>query len=420
MLSKENNDLLTLVEGNAPMGRFLRDLHWIPFLRAGKLKPDGPPERVRLLGENFVAFRGSDGSVGFLDEACPHRGASLALARNENCALECIFHGWKINTAGQVISVPNESKSPETFAKKVPVRHYAVREAGGLLWVWLGEGSEPLQFPEFDFTGLPDDHLFVSYTPLDCNWMQGLDAAVDSSHVSILHQSWVPQILGAPPGLLQSNSAPRYEVEETDYGMRAAALRDLPDGSCYARVGEFVLPFFMFIGTSNSAAGEATLFTCVPVDDTHSFLIFLRYARAGRGPLTTGPGKPDYEQGDDDLDNFAPVPGDAWKRWGQDRAAMQDGHYTGYTSKLLLEDIVVQTSMGPIVDRTKEHLTSADLGTVRMRRLLLKAIRDHQAGADVSARIEYGQIRADAFVVPPGKTWRDNVPAQLVETMGRA
>ncbi|MDB5444969.1 MAG: phthalate 4,5-dioxygenase, partial [Phenylobacterium sp.] len=87
MISQEENDLLTLVERDAPMGQMMRQNHWIPAIRAGALEADGAPIRVRLFGEDFVAFRATDGRVGFFDEHCPHRGVSLALARNEDCAL---------------------------------------------------------------------------------------------------------------------------------------------------------------------------------------------------------------------------------------------------------------------------------------------------------------------------------------------
>src|SRR5262245_17847644 len=95
MLTAEQNRFLTEVEGDAPMGRWMRERHWIPCTRSDSLKPGGAPQRVKLLGETFVAFRAEDGRVGFFDEACPHRGVSLVLARNEDCALRCIFHGWK-------------------------------------------------------------------------------------------------------------------------------------------------------------------------------------------------------------------------------------------------------------------------------------------------------------------------------------
>src|SRR3546814_10852562 len=84
MLTEEENRLLTDVEGDAPMGRMMRQQYWIPCARSASLEADGAPARVRLLGRNYVAFRATDGRIGFFDEACPHRGVSLVLARNED------------------------------------------------------------------------------------------------------------------------------------------------------------------------------------------------------------------------------------------------------------------------------------------------------------------------------------------------
>jgi nitrite reductase/ring-hydroxylating ferredoxin subunit len=408
-MRREQNELLTRIEGDAPMGLMIRDRYWIPFLRAEKLKPLEAPQRVRLLGENFVAWRAPDGSVGFMDEGCPHRGASLYLGRNDDGAIQCVFHGWKFDTAGRVVAMPNESQNVEEVCSRVPVRHYPVREAGGLLWTWLGkyrDAAEP-QFPEFEFTKLPLDHVWISYSAVPCNWAQGVDATVDSSHVGLLHQSWVNNLAGNVGKLLSQNLAPRYEVQDRPYGVRAAALRPMEDGSCYARVGEFVMPFFMMTGTSNAAAGERTMFICVPVDDQNSILFLLRYSLPDRDPIRTGPGFP-YDPETVDLDNFAVVPGDAAGRWGQDRSAMAEGHFTGYPDNLLVEDVAVQVSMGRVVDRTKEFLNSSDVGMMRVRHMLLKAAAEHQAAAlSEKPRIDYPAIRAESLVLPAGQDWRE-------------
>jgi phenylpropionate dioxygenase-like ring-hydroxylating dioxygenase large terminal subunit len=57
---------------------------------------------VRLLGEELLAFRDTDGAVGLVDENCPHRGANLFWARNEECGLRCVYHGWKFDVTGAV------------------------------------------------------------------------------------------------------------------------------------------------------------------------------------------------------------------------------------------------------------------------------------------------------------------------------
>ena len=121
MVTREENELLCRVTGDAPMGKMLRQHYWLPAVLSVRVRKGEAPVRVKLFGQNFVAFRGADGKVGFLDEACPHRGASLALARVEDCSLRCLFHGWKISSAGEVLEVPNEPNSPKEFARTVKV-----------------------------------------------------------------------------------------------------------------------------------------------------------------------------------------------------------------------------------------------------------------------------------------------------------
>jgi len=414
MVTKAENDLLTRVEGDAPMGRLIRERYWIPFMRAARVEPGGRPIKVRLVGGDYVVFRALDGRVGFIDEACPHRRASMALARNEGCGLRCIFHGWVVDVSGKVTEAPSQRHHAEEFASKVPVRRYDVREAGGLLWVWLDayKGGEAPPFPDFEFTNLPDDHLWVSTTPIACNWLQGLEATVDSVHVNILHQSWVSNIVNSQNAVLQKDLPPLYQFERRNYGVRHAALRDLPDGSVYARVGEFVMPFYGFAGSTNAANGQHTLFISVPVDDENSILIFMRFASADREPLENGPGfrnKPEIEASYN-LDNFAPVPGPASDYWGQNYEAIRNGHHTGFDQNLLVEDIVVQVSMGPITDRTKEFLSSSDAAVMEVRRMLLKAAKSFEAGEDWRTHddgIDYLKIRATSGMVPEGGDWRE-------------
>ena len=131
MLTKEQNERLTSVEGEAPMARLLREGYWLPFSRIEGLAAGAPPVRVRLLGGDYVAFRGEDGRIGFIDERCPHRGVSMALARLEGCALRCIFHGWLVDGSGKVVEVPTEGDRSATVAERVPFNHYPVAEHCG-------------------------------------------------------------------------------------------------------------------------------------------------------------------------------------------------------------------------------------------------------------------------------------------------
>jgi phthalate 4,5-dioxygenase oxygenase subunit len=409
MLKADQNDRLARVANNAPMGRMLRQHYWMPYLRAERLTPGGDPVRVRLLGSDYISFRTGDGQIGFIDQACPHRGVSLALARAEGDGIRCIFHGWKFDATGRLLDVPNENESAERTKNTVRARHYPVREAGALLWVWLGEGSAP-RFPDFEFTTLPTSHIYAGYTEVPCNWVQGIEGTLDSAHVGLLHRSWISKLTPTSTRSIMSNQLVlRYEFEHRPYGLRAVAVRPMDDGSEYVRIGDYVLPYYMFIGSSNSAAGERVIFISVPVDDGNTLLFFVRYNFLEAGPLNTGAGF--QTDAPIDPDHFATLRGDARNNWGQDRAAMRDGHFSGFTDNIITEDIVVQVSMGAIVDRSKEHLSPSDAAIVQARRLLLDAVQDAEAGKlplGAQDTVDFRAIRADARILPPGERWQDH------------
>src|ERR687887_2087438 len=144
MLSKEDNELLTRIGPGTPMGNLMRQ-YWLPFMLSEEVpEADGNPVRVRLLGEDLIAFRDSSGRVGLLGNHCPHRGASLFYGRNEEDGLRCVYHGWKYDVSGQCVDMPNEPVDSD-FKAKVRLTAYPVREWGGVIWVYMGP---PDKMPE--------------------------------------------------------------------------------------------------------------------------------------------------------------------------------------------------------------------------------------------------------------------------------
>lgn len=390
MSTKEENELLTRVENDAPMGRMLRQLYWMPAVLSSRLEADGAPVRVKLFGERFVAYRSTDGRVGFLNEACPHRGASLALARNEDNALRCMFHGWKFSVAGEVLEVPNEVSDPERFKNTVKLKHYPAVEGAGLVWVWLGTGEAP-PAPNFEWMGLPPSQAYACGLELNSNWAQGVEATIDSSHIAILHQSHLANLKN-DMAATTVNPAVRYQFEDTAYGFRAAALREDPNGACVARVTEFIMPYYGLIPPINTGENQdRVVIIAVPIDDTHLIQWYIYY-----NPL-----RPVDSAKRTQRANTWPMAGgivdDPDRHWGQDRRLMKDGNHTGFTD-IVIEDFVTQVSMGPIVDRTEEYLCSADQAIVRFRRKLLQAVRAFSAGeTPASAQadaMDYSRIAA--------------------------
>src|SRR2546423_14867139 len=154
MLSREDNELLTRVGPGTAMGSLLR-CFWQPFALASELPgADSDPVRVRLLGEDLVAFRDSTGTPGLLAANCPHRGASLFFGRNEESGIRCVYHGWKFSTDGTCVDMPNEPAESD-FRQKVRAVTYPARERGGIVWAYLGPRSDPPRLPDLEPNMLP-------------------------------------------------------------------------------------------------------------------------------------------------------------------------------------------------------------------------------------------------------------------------
>jgi phthalate 4,5-dioxygenase oxygenase subunit len=409
MITHDQNERLVRVEGDAPMGILMREHYWIPGCLSSQLVADGAPQRVRLLGKDYVAFRATDGRIGFFDERCPHRGVSLVLARNEDCALRCIFHAWKIDVSGKVVEVPTQATRPEEFAARVRVNHYRTHEGGGIVWVWLGNQAAVPKFPELPFTILPENQVWMTITMANCNWLQGMEGTIDSAHVGTLHGSYIDRLVAKGD---RTNTysrevlAPRYEVERTPYGLAATALRPLPDGSIYVRTTPYIMPFVTF--TPGGEEAPAVIFITSPVDDTHHNLFYGTWARtvdiknADKVPDIMGSIVGNLPH---DPHNFGRFTSDRNRSYGQDREAMKQGHFSGFVGNLLQEDMVVQASMGPIVDRTRDYLSTADMAVVHARNMLLEALDDVAAGRTprgAGADRDFRDVLPTNILVPPG------------------
>ncbi|OLR92237.1 Rieske 2Fe-2S domain-containing protein [Actinokineospora bangkokensis] len=403
MATRSVNETLTGVAAGTPMGDLLRE-YWMPVLRAQRVVAGGDPVPVELLGERYVVFRGEDGSLGCFDEACPHRGASLALARNEDCALRCIYHGWKFSTSGEVLETPSEQEDGGRFAGRVKLRHHPVVEAGGVIWVWVGgPGRAARPFPRFAFTELPSENVFAIVADLECNWVQGLEADVDSAHVSLLHET---EAAAGPLRDLLDDRAPVDEIEPTDWGIRYAAIRKLSTGDKLVRVKPMVMPWYTIVPELPN--GDRLWHAWVPVNEHRTIFWYLWYN-------LDRPVDPAYfaAQFGLDLDGMNPdnfrEGFDRGNRWGQDRAAMRSGESFSGIRGLAMQDIAVQESMGPVVDRTRENPGKSDTGIVRARHFLLDAVKAFAEGgvpAGLGDDVDYLKISSASVVVRAGEDWR--------------
>ncbi len=410
MLSVEENERLTRTGPGTPMGQTLRR-YWIPALLAWELpEPDCPPVRVKLLGERLVAFRDTNGRIGLLDEFCPHRGVSLWLGRNEACGLRCVYHGWKYDVDGNCVDQMNE---PQPFKDRIHIEAYPTVELGGVIWASLGPRQLQPPLPKFAWTQVPDTHRHISKVIQECNWLQALEGGVDTSHAQILHRYFAGGIGPTGPGA--RGGAPKVDVDVTDYGYRYAGIHPRGDEGNFVRTYHYVMPFTQLRPGGLDVQTRSLLLNprvdghmWVPMDDETCMVWNWQYSINGE-PLT------DDERSEKQLGN-GPADVDpttfrcfanARNNWMIDREAQKTQSFSGING-INTQDRAVQESMGPIVDRSKEHLGPADRAIIVTRQLLLQAIRTVQnGGAPPGVGESYYTVQAMHDLVPQDVDWRE-------------
>jgi nitrite reductase/ring-hydroxylating ferredoxin subunit len=396
-LDEVENDLITRVEGPAPLGQMIRANHWLPLVEASLVEADGAPIPVRMLGEKLVVFRAADGRVAVFAEGCPHRGTSLALARNEDCALTCIFHGLKIDVSGAVREVPTAGAHSAEAATNIRVRHFPVHEAGGLIWAWLGAG-EPQGFPRFPFTLVPSSHVVTMSIKLPGNYLQALEVTLDTSHTGILHRNWRPYL---PWPYNSAEDTQRvFEIRDTSYGFRAGAFRLVEQDKKEVTVSEFIMPFHS--SAPPGLPNEGSHHILAPMDDENTLWIIIRWN-------TDKALQPRPRQDGAPMGASLALPvGTTSGFLGQDREAMKTGSFSGFAAGLLAEDVAVALSMGRIAQRADEYLLAADRSIARVRQQLLRATRQHMAGEcpfGADPEIDYTSLMGVAGVIPAADPW---------------
>ncbi len=381
-MRKEENEYLTRVGPGTPMGNLLRR-YWMPVLLEHEVPgPNEPPVRVRVVGENFLVWRDSAGELGLFEEFCMHRRVSLSLARCEGDGLRCIFHGWKFDTQGNVIDMPNVSEDKRPRNLRAPV--YPARLGGGLLWVYLGPPDRQPEFPAYEFMQRPADHSCAFRVIWNVNFVQGLESNLDSSHIGILHNSsafFGERRERATPDMrdtvIWDDDRPDIHVEDHANGFYAAAIRDVTlnaEPRRYARVHNYVLPFGTFVPFP-------VLAQHVPIDDenTMSFTILF-----DERPVDTDFCDRVFRLPPFLAEDLAPrvqrYLGTPDNNWCQDRTVM-DRNFSGLLNPIA-EDLAVFASMGPIADRSREAPGGSDAAVSRMRRMLIEAARALERGEE--------------------------------------
>lgn len=427
MLSRQANEFLTNVSPGAPMHELLKR-YWLPVALSSDFpQSDCDPRRVTVLGQDYVGFRDSSSRLALLREHCCHRGASLCLGRVGEGGIRCIYHGWKFDADGVVLDMPNCDDA--RFKSRYRQPAFPVREKAGLVWTYLGPAELQPPFPRYPFFEVPESHVFVDAPMANANFVQMIEGLVDSSHLGVLHSDSLmrgDRRLETPVGgshersLFLENRVPKIEAEDTDYGMRYAALREIPndDGNAVtvARVTAFALPCLTFI------AAEPSSGTCVlalPADTGRTIFFHLFWKenqplagteqeRVMREFLGLHP-RAMQEFGLDRAYRDLPSSANRSNSWHQDRAAMRRGDtFTGLVN-FLPEDVAVMESMGAVYPREYESLLSSDLAIARMRKTLVTNAERVQRGEPPQGLNPAEMPRGIQINLEPGRKWQEHL-----------
>jgi len=404
MLSHEENELLTRVGPGTAMGQLMRR-YWIPALLSQEIpEADCAPVRVRLLGEDLVAFRDSNGRVGLLGEHCAHRGTSLFFGRNEECGLRCIYHGWKYDVDGNVLETPAEPVESD-FRKKLRHTAYPCQEIAGMIFAYMGPMEKIPLMPRYEWFELAEAQLYPVKSFLECNYLQGIEGDFDSSHTTFLHNNNLQNA-----ERLKRDGAPTLAAEDTSYGMRAISIRKFGAAQIYVRTSPYIMPSFSIVPGPPTAKFEEDDLRgfrfWVPIDDSSTWLYILNMRQqpfddAERKSLRSWV-ESDYRRKRNLRNDYL-----------IDRELQRTRLYSGIQSVNAAEqDGCATESMGAIFDRSKEHLGYSDKTIIALRGMLLDAVNAVRAGKapphviyDPRAN-DFSRLRSVKGVLPAGTDWR--------------
>jgi hypothetical protein len=299
----------------------------------------------------------------------------MFLGRNEQSGLRCVYHGLKFDVAGNCVDVPCVPQSNEVQRRNIlaqlKIKAYPCVERGDVVWTYMGPPQHKPQFPDLEWTRLPAAQRYATRHIQECNWLQGLEGGFDPTHLSFLHR-----------GDAERNRnivVTQYEVMPTDFGFVVGTGREQPDGDTLWNVNVMLMPFHKIISSVPHAAH-----VWAPIDDENTMLYSIDFqpdrplseadlarSKEGRGIHTENIAGTDHAIRNRHNDYLI------------DRAQQASGaSYTGMKG-LGTQDCAIQESMGPIADRTAEHLLAGDAAIVKIRRLLLQTLRDLEAGKEL-------------------------------------
>jgi phenylpropionate dioxygenase-like ring-hydroxylating dioxygenase large terminal subunit len=403
--------LLAATTRGTPMGTLLRR-YWVAALLSRELAADGAPVRVRLLGEDLVAFRDSSGRVGLLREHCAHRGASLYYARNGESGLRCWYHGWKYDVEGNCLDQPNEANP---FESRVKQPAYPCVERAGVVWAYMGPPEKKPELPDLEWMLVPESHVHVSKRLQLCHWTQGMEGDLDSSHIPFLHSGSLPSVASDPAAKeavqwRSQDTRPHFDVTDTPAGIMQATRRNARPDSYYWRIGHWFFPGFTML-PAFSGDVPLTGHAWVPIDDGRCWVFSFSWhpkrplredelARMRTGsniypPLIPGTFVPLCNRDNEYAGPDAPPAPQPWMR----------------ITDLQAQDMAMTEGMGPLYDRTQENLGGSDFVIVHTRRRLIEAAQGLDEGREPPGmRASDYRYRGISLLLPREVTnWQDAI-----------
>ncbi|MEJ7928585.1 Rieske 2Fe-2S domain-containing protein [Ramlibacter sp. AN1015] len=378
-----NEMMKTLVRTgpNTPSGNLLRRF-WVPILLSSEIaEPDGPQIRVKILGEQLLAFRDSEGRPGLISEFCSHRGVSLYFGRNEENGIRCSYHGLKFDISGRCVDVPQAPDSPQV-CERMSIKGYPCVERAGIVWAYMGPKDQQPEPPGVEWANLPDSHIFVSKRLQECNFLQAMEGGIDTSHVSFVHKFEVdddPFHQGTKANeYIKKDGNVIFEVEKHAGGLTLFGRRNGEPDSFYWRVTQWIFPWYTLIPPFGDHALGGHVW--VPIDDESCWAWSINFhpdkplSQEERSHLEAGRGiHCEYEPGTD-------VPGGTWRPKANkdndylvDRQAQKERRSFSGVFGFAAQDASLQESMGPIQDHELEKLLPSDRAIVMARRMLFDA-----------------------------------------------
>ncbi|MFB9127535.1 3-chlorobenzoate-3,4-dioxygenase [Paraburkholderia dipogonis] len=391
MSTESKLDVLSHVGQGTKMGALFRSV-WLPAILSSQLPaPKCAPVRLKLLGEELVAFRNGAGEVGIVQANCAHRLAPLFYGRVEDKGIRCSYHGWLYNEEGQCLQMQNEADA--SICSKVKIKAYKAVERADIVWVYMG-ADDPPEFPKFPWIDLPKAQRNATVWIQESNWLQGIEGELDSSHVSILHTN--PETMATSPVHRPYSAVdltPKLYAKDTPVGVLAVARRNAGN-EYYWRVAQFMVPSFSSIPAADFPVGGRAF---IPIDDYNTYTWDFNYYLKGAlpedfldyvGKGLAFPPQSEYRpyrlNTGTIVDTFVPVRTAAnnylINRQGASHSSPSGIHGLNDQDRAMQEGMLATPeSDGRIVDRDKEFLVAADIAIVRSRRRLMRIVESEES-----------------------------------------